>query len=245
MTLARCWTAALVLVLAAGCGTPGTSSAEKGPAQTYFDGVATQTVDSLQHSLDVARPGSPAAAYATYLRGSAQAAADGGAAPTEAEFTADHTDNGYRFCQGDGSDRTCFDYTHVEVVDGKVASFSVNDQPIAPRLTVGAGQEVDFDGTDATAAFVASYRTTATDLLFVVVTVRSGPTALGEITARYRPPGGGSASSTMQVGPDDLAAGSKANYAFAFPHAALGGKVTLSATGGGQAPVGTVTLATR
>ena len=53
MTLARCWTAALVLVLAAGCGTPGTSSAEKGPAQTYFDGVATQTVDSLQHSLDV------------------------------------------------------------------------------------------------------------------------------------------------------------------------------------------------
>ena len=49
----------------------------------------------------------------------------------------------------------------------------------------------------------------------------------------------------MQVGPDDLAAGSKANYAFAFPHAALGGKVTLSATGGGQAPVGTVTLATR
>ncbi len=244
MALGRFWTLLLAVAVLAGCGSnPAPTPATQG-AQGYFDGVATQSVDSLQRSIDAAQPGSPAAAYATYLQASAQAALDGGVTPTEHEFTADHTDTGYRFCQGTGSDRTCFDYTDVEVVDGKVASFSVNAKPIAPRVTVGAGQQAAVDGTDAHAAFVASYRTTASDLLFVVVTITSGTDPLGEVTARYRSPAGDSSSSTVQVGPDRLAAGSGANYAFAFPHAGAGGEVTLSFSGVG-ASHGSVTLSTR
>jgi hypothetical protein len=245
MALGRSWTLLLVVALLTGCGSDPEPTPATSGAQGYFDGVATQSVESLQRSIDTAQPGSPAAAYATYLQASAQAALDGGAAPSEHVFTAKHTSTGYRFCQGDGSDRTCFDYTHVEVVGGKVVSFSVNDKPIAPRVTAGSGEVARFKGVDATASFVASYDTTSSDLVFVVVRVTAGAGPVGKIGATYRSPGGTSASSTMAYGPGRLAAGSSANYAFSFAHTDVGGTVTLTAPAVAQTAPGTVSLATR
>src|SRR5947209_2385881 len=176
----------LAVLLVAGCGGSATPPGERLP-QAYFDGIATQTVTSLRQAVAAAEPGSPAAAYATYLLASSRAASDGGHPVEQDPQTAERTSKGYRFCQGQRSEKTCFEYAGVTRAGGKVADFTVNGQPISDRLAVGSGAAVAFRGIDAHAGFVAAYETTASDNLLVAVRITSGPgPALGAVDASYR-----------------------------------------------------------
>ena len=215
-------------VLLAGCG-GGSTQPEDPVAQGYFDGIATQTVRSLTSALAAAEPGSPAAAYATYLRASSQAATDGGHPVAQSAQTAERTSRGYRFCQASGSDKTCFEYADIIRSGGKIVTFTVNGKPITDRLAVGAAGPVAFRGLDAHATFLAAYETTASDNLLVAVRIETGAgVRLGAVEASYRAAQGSPLPSAQSFGPATLDAGSSANYLFAFPKAGLGGRLTLS-----------------
>src|SRR4051812_11235875 len=158
----------------AGCG--GADAPPSDPAlQTYFDGIATQTVASLRGAAAAAAPGSPAAAYATYLEASSQAASDGGHPVAPGKQVAERTSRGYEFCQGSGSQKTCYEYTGITRDGGKVSDFSVNKHPITDRLALGSGRSVAFRGLHAHATFIAAYETTASDNLLVAVRIKAGP----------------------------------------------------------------------
>jgi len=237
--------ALLGVVLLAGCGQDPVSPGDQ-TTQAYFDGIATQTVTSLRSALALAAPGSPAAAYATYLQASSQAASDGGHPVSQRAQVADRTPQGYRFCQASGSAKTCFDYTRITRTDGKVASFTVNGKPIGDRLAVGSAAPVTFRGLDAHATFLAAYETTASDNLLVAVRISSGPSVrLGAVEASYRSGQGGPVPSAQAFGPDTLGAGSSANYLFAFPKAPLGGRLVVTTADAASGTRGVVTLAVR
>jgi len=218
----------------------------EGTLRTYFDGVSTYTIDSLQEAIQVAQPGSPAAAYATYIQGSIQAVVDGGESYDDSKRTVQKTDDGYKFCEGSGSDETCYEYTDITGADGKVSNFSVNQRPLANRLTVGNGKPVALNGLDATATFIAAFEASTGSRLFVVVSVKSGTTAgIANVSAKYRSSQGRQSESSDQSGPDDLDADSSANYVFAFPDAKIGGTVTLEVDDQDFNHTGTVALKTQ
>jgi hypothetical protein len=216
----------------------------EGTLRKYFDGVSTYTIDSLQEAIQVAQPGSPAAAYATYIQGSIQAVVDGGESYDDSKRTAQKTDDGYRFCEGSGSDETCYEYTDITGADGKVSNFSVNQRPLTNRLAVGNGKPVALTGLDATATFIAAFEASTGSRLFVVVSVKAGTAGIAHVSAKYRSPQGQSESSD-QSGPDDLDADSLANYVFAFPDAKIGGTVTLEVDDQDFNHTGTVELKTQ
>lgn len=242
MMLTRLAGLLLPLVLLNGCsGTGDSPSPADKTLRAYFDGIATQTVDSLQAAVGAAQPGSPAAAYATYLEASTRAAMDGGQAIDKARKLADRTSAGFKFCQGSGADHVCFDYTRITQKHGLVADFSINGRPIANRLALGGDQQIQFEGVDATAAFLAAYEATASGELLVVVRITSGAAVtLGKADASYRPPGGAEIPSTMSLGRAKLDPGASASYLFAFSDAKVGGTVTVSASAEGHS--GTVVL---
>jgi len=232
-------------VLLAGCG-GGSTQPEDPVAQAYFDGIATQTVRSLTSALAAAEPGSPAAAYATYLRASSQAATDGGHPVAQSAQTAEQTSRGYRFCQASGSDKTCFEYADIIRSGGKIVTFTVNGKPITDRLAVGSAGPVAFRGLDAHATFLAAYQTTASDSLLVAVRIESGAgVRLGAVEASYRVAAGSPVPSAQSFGPATLDAASAANYLFAFPKASLGGRLVVSTTDTATGARGVVTLAVR
>lgn len=236
MTLTRLAGMVLPVLLLAGCGGSdgGTSPADKA-LRTYFDDIATQTVPSLRDAVQHAAPGSPAAAYATYLQVSTQAAKDGGQPIDPKRKTADRTAAGFRFCQGSETDHVCYDFAKIARTHGLVSDFSVNGKPISGRLAVGNGGQLPFAGVDAKAAFVAAYRTTATGKLFVVVRITTGGgTTLGRVDASYRSPSHAESASTTTLGRPRLAPGSSGYFLFAFPGATVGGTITVSASGNGH-----------
>ena len=237
MKLTRLGGALLPIVLLAGCGSADTSSPADS-AQAYFDGIATQTVGSLAAAAGAAKPGSPASEYATYLRASTRAAVGAGQPVDQAEQTADRTSDGFRFCQGSGSSKVCFEFTDITRAGGKVSDFSVNGEPIADRLAIGTDEAVRFKDLDASATFVAAYETTASDNLLVVVRISTGAgVGLDSVAASYQGTGAAPTPSAKSFGPDTVDPGSSADYLFAFPKAKVGGTVTLTAPNqGGRTP---------
>jgi hypothetical protein len=207
---------------------PGSAPADAA-LRTYFDGVATQTLDSLRAALGSARPGSPAAAYVSWLLASAQAAADSGHAADPAPRSAERTADGFTFRTGSGDAEARFDCTRITVAGDTVADFEVNGKPISGRLAVGDQGLVAVDGADATAVFVAAIEPTESDELLVAVRITSGAEiALEAVGASYGSAGGSASPSTDRLCPAVLDAGSTATCLFAFAGASVGGTLTLS-----------------
>lgn len=239
--------AVLGLTLLAGCGgtdaqptdegsvavapaSPGVTSdlPSRTTLRTYFDGVAKATVSSYDKALRAALPGSPAAGFVTYLRAAAQAVVDGGEKVDAADATAVVKDGGYEFCNGSGSSRACFHYTDITGADGKVVDFSVNGKPVAGRVAVGSGTPVRLVGVDGQAAFVVAFESSAGDNLFVALRIEAGSHGVDEVTATYRTPESDPTDSARMSGPSRLSAGETGSYVFAFPHARIGGTLTLT-----------------
>jgi hypothetical protein len=193
----------------------------------YFDGLGTDTLDSLQESIDAAQPGSPAFAYATYLRGFDQAAIDGGAPDDEVADTT-KIDGGFKLCQGSGSDETCYEYKDIEGADGKVSNFTVNSKPIANRLTIGNGKAVMATGSSSSATFIAAFVSSTGNSLYIVVSIKAGSKGVGLVQAKYLSPEGRHSESSDDTGPSDLDPGALANFGFAFPSAKIGGTLKLT-----------------
>jgi hypothetical protein len=193
----------------------------------YFNGIGHSTLDSLQESLDAAVPGSPAAAYATYLRALMQADIDGGTPDDEGEDVNKVT-GGFKQCVGTGSDQTCYKYTDIEGSDGKVSNFSVNDKPLGNRLSVGNGKAVVADGSGSSATFIAAFEASSGSNLFIAVSVKAGSKGVSLVQAKYRSVDGRQSESAQNSGPDDLDSGALANFAFVFPSAKIGGTLTLT-----------------
>lgn len=238
-------------LVAAGCaGTDGHPSdegtAEVAPAspgadtdlpsrttlRTYFDGVAKATLSSYDQALAAAVPGSPAAGFVTYLRAAAQAVVDSGQELEQADATAVVKDGGYEFCNGNGSARTCFRYSRITGAQGKVVDFSVNGKPVAGRVAVGSSTPVPLAAVGARAVFVVAFESSAGDNLFVAVRITAGSRDLDEVTATYRTAPGDVVDSARMSGPKQLGAGEIGSFVFAFPHARIGGALTLRAHGG-------------
>lgn len=243
MVVRRLGVLLLPLLLLGGCGgrTQDVPAPDK-PIQAYFDGIATQTVSSLNAAFRLAAPGSPAAAYATYLEGSTQAAAEGGQTIDATRQTAERTGSGYRFCQGSATRQVCYEYTGITRRDGRISDFAINGKPVASRLATGDTAPQPFRGLAATVAFESAYEATASGKLLVVVRIatEAGPPLTG-VQASYRSPGGTSAAaSTMSLGRAELGPGSSGKYLFAYDGARIGGTITVTATRGGRQS--TVTL---
>jgi hypothetical protein len=208
---------------------PGaTDLPSKATLHTYFDAVANATVASYDKALEVAAPGSPAAGFVTYLRAAAQAVLDSGQELEAADARAVVKDGGFGFCNGSGSSRTCFRYTDITGADGKVVDFSVNGKPVARRVAVGPGTPVRLAALEGTATFVVAFESSAGDNLFVAVRVQAGTHDVDEVSATYRAPKGLPTQSARMSGPPTLKAGDDGSYVFAFPHARIGGTLTLT-----------------
>jgi len=211
--------------------------------EAYFNGIAHQTLDSLQEAIDAAQPGSPAAAYATYLRGFGQAAVDDGT-PFEEGADMSKVDGGFKQCEGTGEDETCYEYSDIEGAGGKVAKFSVNDKPLGTRLAIGNGKAVGAKDGDSQATFIAAFEGSSGSNLFVVVSIKAGSKGVALVEANYRSVEGRQSESSDDTGPDDLDSGALANYAFVFPSAKVGGTVTLKINDSDYTE-STITLKTR
>jgi hypothetical protein len=195
---------------------------------TYFDAIANATIASYDQALAVAAPGSPAAGFVTYLKAAAQAVVDSGQELEAADARAVVSDGGFGFCNGSGSSRACFRYTDITGADGKVVDFSVNGKPVADRVAVGRGTPVRLAAVDGTGTFVVAFESSKGDNLFVAVRLVAGNHDLGQVSATYRPPKAAPVDSARMSGPATVTAGRDGSYVFAFPHARLGGTLTLS-----------------
>jgi hypothetical protein len=208
---------------------PGaTDLPSKATLHTYFDAVANATLSSYDSALKVALPGSPAAGYVTYLRAAAQAVVDGGQELEAADARAVVKDGGFGFCNGSGASRACFRYTDITGADDKVVDFSVNGKPVAGRVAVGTGTPVRLAGVEGKATFVVAFESSESDNLFVALRLEAGSHDLDKVSATYRPPKGAPVESARMSGPSTVTAGRSGSYVIAFPHARIGGTLTLS-----------------
>jgi hypothetical protein len=208
---------------------PGaTDLPSKATLHIYFDAVANATIASYDKALAVAAPGSPAAGFVTYLKAAAEAVVDSGQELEAAGARAVVKDGGFGFCNGSGASRTCFRYTDITGADGKVVDFSVNGKPVAHRVAVGTGTPVRLALAEGQATFVVAFESSAGDNLFVAVRVGAGNHDLGKVSATYRPPRGTPVESARMSGPTTVRAGRSGSYVFGFPHARIGGTLTLS-----------------
>jgi hypothetical protein len=195
--------------------------------QQYFDGISTNTPAELQTAVDLAKPKSNAAAYATYLLAGEQANIDAGY-PQPANATAHKTDGGYEACYPDEQGKeTCVLYTDIKGAEGKLADFSVNGRKLGERITIGNGRPIWATDLGVEASFIASYVTASADDLIVVQSLKTSANPIHINAGTYRSPSGRQSQSSNIAGPLNLGPSSVANYSLTFTAAEPGGTVTL------------------
>lgn len=212
----------------------------------YAEGINADTIEGYDKALSAALPGSPAAAYATYLKASMQSQIDGGTAGDLARSELTDIDGGFESCASADGEKVCYKYTDFTGRESKVANLSVNDKPLDGRLTVGSGAATPISGLNAKATFLAAFETSDGKQLLVVLSVKSGKgTKVNLSEASYRSQDGRQSQSSGMHGPSELGADSVANYTFAFPTAKVGGALTLKVYDESFMNSGSVTLKTR
>lgn len=212
----------------------------------YFQGIATNSLSSLDDSISLAVPGSLADSYATYLKALLQASIDGGTVDDYGKSDVKKVDGGYEYCWGAGDDQNCYTNSDVAGRDGKIANFSVNDSPLKGRLTMGNGSPAPVQGLDAQATFISAFETSSRDRLVAVYSIKTGKdTAISGFDATYRSTEGRQSDASGMEGPQDLGRDSLANFALSFPNAKVGGTVTLNMYDESYTNKGTVTFKTR
>lgn len=195
--------------------------------RAYFEAVWSADATKTKEAIEMAAPGSKAAAYATYLAGNAQADLDAGQTRSgmlEVEDVA----GGFKQCEtlDNGSD-ACTEATDIKHVDGKVANFSTGGSPIGDRLVLGNDKSESL-GDLGTAKLIAAYRTASGDL-FAVFELKSNIDGLGiNYDTNYVAPDGRQTQTGRVTSPSELGNGSLANATIVFQGAEFGGKINLN-----------------
>ncbi len=187
----------------------------------YFDALFSTDPAEIATLQAQTAPGSPAEAYAIYQLAFADmvAAYGGEIEPSYVYLTAD----GVLLCV---QPESCVYLTDLEVVDGQLADFSVDDVEIAPRLGQ-PGQAVTV-GT-ATARVKAAYRAvTAGDALRVYLEISSSADATFELSNAVYVDGDGNLTPVdreSSIGALDGSAREQVSVALDFPGADPGGEL--------------------
>jgi hypothetical protein len=244
MTIRTALTALATLLALSACGgTPTTTAdpdkvqASTAPADSksepeadvkaYFEAVWSEDVAERKSAIDMAAPGSHAAAYATYLAASAQATADAGGGSAKVDPTFRATDEGFEECSTVDGEKYCTTATDIEVLDGKVASFSTDGSPIGERLVLGNGKAKQL-GSMGSATLLAAYRT-GKGVLWTIFEIKSNVAGLGiNYDTFYVAPNGRQTQQGGSTAPASLGKGALANAAVGFDGAEFGGTVHLN-----------------
>lgn len=142
----------------------------------YFAALFSDDTSRQASLQTVTAPGSPADAYLRYQMESTETLAEYDVTPLD-PANVYLSPGGVIVCLTEDS---CVDVTSLQVVDGQLVNFSVDANPIAPRL--GRPGPVTPVGT-ATAQVRAAYRTVSTDALSVYVEITSESEAVFEFSA--------------------------------------------------------------
>lgn len=230
----------LLSVSVAGCG--GLSDAEKAAAAEkkanaaaatgYFEALGTDDPAQMKKALEFAKPGSNAAAYATYLTATTQAGQDGG--QPLAQNTVKPITGGYALCQELEAGKTakgedCSQYTAIKYEAGKLVSFSpggtTEARPLDDRIILGKASAKPL-GSVADVKFVAAYESISGALVVVLEMEAKKDFSISNATYIA----GGRQTATAGVGgPTELKSGVTAGLSANFQGAHLGGKVTVDA----------------
>lgn len=192
----------------------------------YFELIATNDPEEMEKAIALAAPKSLAAGYAKHQAAVHGAELDGGS-ETAADVLTEEG-NAYIACPEGEGDQVCTKWAKVETAGGRVANFTVNDQPISGRLTVGSGDKVRV-GNLGSAEFVSAYRSLAGKALFVnlVAQSRNRKISISSFSATYREPGGKQVTASNAFGPTELDADSNTRVTLVFARAKVGGVVTV------------------
>jgi hypothetical protein len=224
--------AATLLVLLAGCGQDDQSSSgdDEGRAadalpsaaelETYFDAVASYDPEQLEDAASVAADGSPAAAYAAYLRdyGLSAIAAGQPVSPADAE----EKDGAYTACGGTGGPSDCATWADLEGDDGKLTDFAVNDVALDDSLVDLTGQAPITSPRLYTVQPDYAYRSPQSGTLFVLVTITAGDVPLSPKPGIYIE-AEVSLNGVATRAPTTIDAGASTPVVLAFPHAEKAG----------------------
>lgn len=204
-------------------------SAQSGPSQedlvAYFEKLASDDPKVVAEAIELAAPGSNAAAYATYLSATTQAKRDAGIQPGESVI--EPIDGGFSMCYEEpGPGDNCFEYTNIQHVGDKIADFEPGGTPLTGRLSLGNGEPHPL-GEVATANLIASYKASGGSVV-VVCDITSQASGL-LVDASYIAPDGRQSQVTAVEGPSNLTEGSFGTYSFFFDGAEYGGQIVLKA----------------
>jgi len=137
-------------------------------------------------------------------------------------------DDGFKFCTIPSNDFSCNTYGDFTVnQDGKLVDFTINKQPVGPRLTVVSGQPVTVG--DVKFTLMSAYRSIASSVLVVSVKVESGaePITTNPKLWSYRGPDGKQVAAVDSSGATYVIARSRAIVGMNLGAAKTGGYLTL------------------
>ena len=233
-----------VRTAAGATSTSSSKSKSLDPVHDYFQALATNTVQGTQHAIDLAQPGSIAAAYTTTQHNYLLAAQTSGQSATSTPPETLKSDvKSVTMCQPTGTTATtstvnpCTTYTDFVSDKGtkKLAQFKADGQDLQTRIVLGNGQPAP--GGAIVATLLSGYQSVQSGYLFVVLTVQNTgtvPYQLELYSANYVGPDGTQQSAvtggTAQPA-GALQPGAKATVGMAFANAAVGGNLTFGALG--------------
>lgn len=212
-----------------GTNTATSSAPSEGPSKedlrTYFEAMASGDPQAMQDAVDLAAPGSNAAAYATYYSAVTQASRDSGISSEEEKLK--EVDGGFAVCsEYEPTDDPCTEFTNLQHKGDKLADFETQGKKLKGRISLGDGTTQSL-GDIAEAELIASYKSVANYL--VIVFDVSSSSAGTFLDATYVAPDGRQANPSLYNGPTTLDEGAFGTFAFYFEGAEFGGAVTLEA----------------
>ncbi|WP_126688182.1 hypothetical protein [Nocardioides ferulae] len=208
-------------------GTAARADSEKGPSsedvEAFFTAMASRQVADLEAIQGLAAPGSPAATYAAYGLGVATAFVEEGEPAPSATLV--EVDGGWQACDDPADESTCVTWTEIEGTDGAIASFLVNDEPVADLVVAGDGEAIEVPGHGSAEMRVA-YTSPTSGALFVVteVTADADEVIVG-FPATYVDADGARAEQVEIWGDTTLEQDQVATVVHAFADAEPGGRI--------------------
>lgn len=202
---------------------------EEGPTsediRSYFEALASGDPKEAAEAVELAAPGSNAAAYALYLQSTQQAMRDSGLSQERQKVEA--IDGGFSMCPEFATeDSPCSEYTNIQHVGAQIANFDAGGEPLSGRLTLGNGVAEPI-GEIGEAEMIAAYRSIS-GIVVVTFDIASKSEGLF-VYANYLAPDGRQSEPTSMNGPTNLSSGAFGTYAFYFDGAEFGGTVSLEA----------------
>ncbi|MEP7016731.1 MAG: hypothetical protein ABI899_01770 [Actinomycetota bacterium] len=191
--------------------------------KSYGQALAATAPASVREGLKLTAPNSAAYRYLEHMASMSEVPAE--ALPTAPPLAALPVgEDGFKFCTIPSNDFSCNTYSDFTVnQDGKLVDFTIDKQPVGPRLTVVSGQPVTVG--DVKFTLMSAYRSIASSVLVVSVKVESGAEAITTNPRQwsYRGPDGKQATAVDS---------SRATLVIARSHVIVGMNLGMAKTGG-------------